>query len=166
MVLDVKDAATWSAEMTKTKTKLAVVDFYATWCGPCKTVAPMFAQLSAKLEKDATFLKVDVDVLREVAQEAGVKSLPSFGFFFDGKLLELIVGDPRSIESKVKTYADKYNKNPSKSGGYRLGDTTASASSASAAKPAGATGNASAGAGAGAGAGAAPARRNPWADPK
>lgn len=153
VVLEIRDDAGFASALQSAKGKLVVVDFFATWCGPCKVVAPIFDGLSTKYTQECVFLKVDVDQVREVAQAAGVKQLPSFGFYHQGKLLELIVGgDPRSIENKIKTLSEKYAtfafKGP---GNSLLGGSSSAASAAPASKPAAAA--------------AAPARRNPWADP-
>ena len=134
----------------------------ATWCGPCKVVAPIFEQLSNKYSKEAVFAKLDVDKVREAAQSAGVKSLPSFGFFHEGALLELQVGgDPVTLENKIKTLSAKHSSYAFKGAGHSMLGSSSSS-------------------GAGAGAGAVPptkaiganapsapsgGRRNPWADP-
>lgn len=126
-------------------------------------VAPIFEQLSNKYSKEAVFAKLDVDKVREAAQSAGVKSLPSFGFFHDGALLELQVGgDPAALEAKIKTLSAKHSSYAFKGTGHSMLGSSSSSS------------------GAGAGAGAVPhtkaiganapsapsgGRRNPWADP-
>merc|ERR1711964_304767 len=72
--------------------KLVVVDFWATWCGPCGKMAPKFEEF-AKEYSDAIFLKVDVDELDDLAAEHEVSSLPCFKFFMNGKELSKITGD-------------------------------------------------------------------------
>ncbi len=71
--------------------KLVVVDFYAQWCGPCKVIAPRFEQLSAKYP-NVSFVKVDVDVAKDVAQSQGVRAMPTFKLYKNGKQLEEVVG--------------------------------------------------------------------------
>jgi len=123
------------------KGKLVVVDFYATWCAPCKTVAPKYAELSDKPAhaRDTYCCKLDVDKVREVAQEAGVKSLPSFGFYAGGKLLELQVGgDPLALEAKMTSLAAKHASHAFKGQGHSMlgGGGGGGASSAAAANAA------------------------------
>jgi thioredoxin 1 len=60
-----------------------IVDFYAVWCPPCKIIKPFFEQLSLK-HTDVQFVKVDVDVLGDVAQEVGIRAMPTFVLFRNG----------------------------------------------------------------------------------
>jgi thioredoxin 1 len=60
------------------------VDFFATWCGPCKMVAPIVEKLSEKYP-DVTFVKVDVDEVGDLAQRLGIMSIPALYIFKDGK---------------------------------------------------------------------------------
>ncbi|KAJ5104763.1 thioredoxin-like protein [Penicillium alfredii] len=61
-----------------------VIDFYATWCGPCKAVAPKVGEFSDKYE-NVRFIQIDVDKLGSVAQQLGVTAMPTFVFFKDGQ---------------------------------------------------------------------------------
>jgi thioredoxin len=60
--------------------KLVVVDFTATWCGPCQRIAPLFAKLAEELP-EVVFVKVDVDDNDETAQACGISAMPTFQFF-------------------------------------------------------------------------------------
>jgi thioredoxin 1 len=71
--------------------KLVVVDFFATWCGPCKQIAPAFAELSGQ-HKKVVFLKVDVDQCKDLAASYGVSSMPTFLFLRNGKVLSKLAG--------------------------------------------------------------------------
>lgn len=62
---------------------VAVVDFYATWCGPCKMFAPIFEEVSN--DYDINFIKIDVDNYQDIAREYGVMSIPTIILFKDGK---------------------------------------------------------------------------------
>ena len=69
---------------------VVLVDFHAEWCGPCKMLEPTVEEIAA--ETDATVLKVDIDDLRAVAQDAGVRSVPTLAFYKNGEEAERVVG--------------------------------------------------------------------------
>jgi thioredoxin 1 len=68
-----------------------VVDFYATWCGPCKKLSPLFEQLSNEFTT-IKFLKVNVDEAEEVAKHYDVSALPTVLFIKDGEVVSIIKG--------------------------------------------------------------------------
>lgn len=70
---------------------LAVADFFATWCGPCKMLAPIIEELSQELP-DVKFYKIDVDKLRELAVEYSIRGVPTLIFFKNGEIKETVVG--------------------------------------------------------------------------
>lgn len=83
----------------------AMLDFYATWCGPCKTIAPVVEELAESYsEKGVKIGKVDIDVAQELAVKFGIKGVPTLLFFKGGEVVETIVGaQPRNvIESKIE----------------------------------------------------------------
>ena len=71
--------------------KLAVVDFTASWCGPCRVIAPVLADYAKKFP-NVTFLKVDVDEVKEIAEEYEVEAMPTFMFLKEGKIVEKVIG--------------------------------------------------------------------------
>jgi len=71
--------------------KLIVLDWTASWCGPCKKIAPTYEKLSEEYQ-DVLFLKADVDELSDSAGKAGVESMPTFQFIKDGELLHSFAG--------------------------------------------------------------------------
>merc|ERR1711953_849408 len=77
-------------ECLKNNTKV-VVDFYADWCGPCRTAAPVFKELSEK-HTDVCFLKVNVDNASELSDKYGVSSIPHFMSFRDGQKVSETIG--------------------------------------------------------------------------
>lgn len=86
------------------KSKLSIVDFYATWCGPCKAIAPVFEKLAEKIP-EVDFARVDVDQAGDVAQEYAVNAMPTFIMFQDGEKVEAIVGaDLRKIFKGIQKY--------------------------------------------------------------
>eukprot|EP00581_Thalassiosira_minuscula_P013630 CAMPEP_0183724326 /NCGR_PEP_ID=MMETSP0737-20130205/17862_1 /TAXON_ID=385413 /ORGANISM="Thalassiosira miniscula, Strain CCMP1093" /LENGTH=162 /DNA_ID=CAMNT_0025954889 /DNA_START=62 /DNA_END=550 /DNA_ORIENTATION=- len=72
--------------------KLTVVDFTATWCGPCKMIAPIFKELSDEFGSRANFIKVDVDDNPEAAQKYGVSAMPTFLFVKGGEVVDRLMG--------------------------------------------------------------------------
>ena len=75
-----------------------VVDFTATWCGPCQRIAPIFTKLAEEMP-EVCFVKVDVDENEEVAQECGVESMPTFQFYKSGLKVHEFSG---ASEDKIK----------------------------------------------------------------
>ncbi|UZQ31236.1 MAG: thioredoxin [Spiroplasma phoeniceum] len=71
--------------------KLTLVDFYADWCGPCKMIAPIINEL-AKTLSDVNFIKVNVDVLQDLAQHYGILSIPTLITFQNGNELKRKTG--------------------------------------------------------------------------
>uniref|UniRef100_A0A7N8YI91 Thioredoxin n=1 Tax=Mastacembelus armatus TaxID=205130 RepID=A0A7N8YI91_9TELE len=81
--------------------KLVVVDFSATWCGPCKKIAPEYEDLSKKPEnKNVVFLKVDVDEAEDVSTDCGISCMPTFHFYKNGKKLHIYT-KPTGSESGI-----------------------------------------------------------------
>ena len=73
------------------KEKLVIVDFFATWCGPCKMLSPVIDELSNKYP-DITFVKIDVDECPNISREYGVMSVPTLLKFEDGNLVDKKIG--------------------------------------------------------------------------
>ena len=71
---------------------LAVVDFWATWCGPCRMVAPILDQLAGEYDGKAKVTKVDVDSNQTTASRFNIRSIPTVLFFQDGKIVDQVVG--------------------------------------------------------------------------
>ena len=68
-----------------------VVDFFATWCGPCKMLSPVMDEISNELS-DINFYKVDVDKNEDIAREYGIMSIPTIIIFENGKVVNSLVG--------------------------------------------------------------------------
>lgn len=84
--------------------KLTVVDFFATWCGPCKMISPMIESLAAS-KPNVNFAKVDVDRTPDVMQAYPVKAMPTFFFFKNGNVVEKFEGaDINSISRLVQEH--------------------------------------------------------------
>ncbi|KAJ9162641.1 hypothetical protein P3X46_022400 [Hevea brasiliensis] len=85
--------------------RLAILYFTATWCGPCRYVSPLFTNLATKYPK-TVFLKVDIDDARDVAGKWNISSVPTFFFIKNGKEIDKVVGaDKNGLERKIEQYA-------------------------------------------------------------
>ena len=82
-----------------------VIDFWATWCGPCRMVAPIIEELANEYDGKVTIGKCDVEEADEIAAEFGIRSIPTIVFMKGGKVLDKIVGaaSKSKIEDKIKT---------------------------------------------------------------
>jgi thioredoxin 1 len=89
-VLELTDA-TFDQEMADFE-GLTVVDFWAPWCGPCRTVAPVIEELAEEMESEVRFVKVNVDESPNIAQRFQVRSIPTIGFFMGAEPVGAVVG--------------------------------------------------------------------------
>merc|ERR1712146_280452 len=84
--------------------KLVVVDFTASWCGPCQRIAPVFVKLAEEMP-EVVFVKVDVDENDEVAEECGISAMPTFQFYKSGAKVHEFSG---ADESKIRAAIAKF----------------------------------------------------------
>jgi len=69
-----------------------LVDFWATWCGPCKAIAPVVEELANKYQGKIKFSKMDIDEHQNTPQQYGIRSIPTLLLFKGGQVVEQIVG--------------------------------------------------------------------------
>jgi thioredoxin len=81
---------------------VALVDFWAEWCGPCKMQLPIIEEFSSEMDGKATVGKVNVDEQLELAQSFGIQSIPTLILFKDGKPVKKLIG----LHSKESLYEE------------------------------------------------------------
>ncbi|MBQ9216064.1 MAG: thioredoxin [Prevotella sp.] len=84
--------------------KLLVVDFWATWCGPCRLVAPIMEELAQKYDGEVVIGKCDVEENEDLALEFGIRNIPTILFFKNGEIVDKMIG----AQSKAK-FEEKIN---------------------------------------------------------
>ncbi len=91
-------------ETLKAQGKPMVVDFWATWCGPCRMVGPYIEQLAEEYADSVIIGKVDVDQEQDLAVQFGVRNIPTILFIKDGQIVDKQIGAaPKStLEQKLK----------------------------------------------------------------
>jgi thioredoxin 1 len=86
---------------------LAVVDFWASWCAPCRMIAPHLDALAIEYQGKAKVVKVDVDTNIKTSTKFNVRSIPAILFFKDGKLIDQVIGNvgKPALAEKFKQHA-------------------------------------------------------------
>ncbi|KAJ2924362.1 hypothetical protein H1R20_g12740, partial [Candolleomyces eurysporus] len=88
--------------------KPVVIDFWATWCGPCRLISPIFEKMAADSKHSGVeFYKVDVDKQEEISREVGIRAMPTFIYFKDGeKKGDLLGANPTGLQTLVSKAAE------------------------------------------------------------
>jgi thioredoxin 1 len=76
----------------ETNNGIVLADFFATWCGPCKMIAPVLEELDQDMGKQVKIVKIDVDQNQETANKFGIMSIPTLLVMKDGKVVDTLVG--------------------------------------------------------------------------
>jgi thioredoxin len=103
--------------------KVAVIDFYADWCGPCRSLAPILDRIAADSGGLIVIGKVNVDQNRELATRQGVRSIPDVRIFRDGREVDRFVGAPN--ETQVRARIEVHTKGLSPAGPAAQGQAPA-----------------------------------------
>ncbi len=72
--------------------ELLIVDFWATWCGPCQQFAPTFKQVTAQLEPKARFIKIETEKEQAISAKYNIRSIPTLAIFKNGKEIDRVSG--------------------------------------------------------------------------
>ncbi|XP_062546431.1 thioredoxin-2 [Armigeres subalbatus] len=107
MVYIVKDGADFDSRLEAAGDKLVLVDFFATWCGPCKVIAPKLDELQAKHADRVVIIKVDVDECEELAIKYNISSMPTFLYIKNKDVVYQFSGaNAERLETLILKYSE------------------------------------------------------------
>ncbi len=97
----------FSKQIVKSKTPV-ILDVYATWCGPCRKMKPIFEEVSNEFTGKIVFAKMDFDKEPTLSQKLGVNVLPTFIIYHNGQVIQKVVGS-QTKENLIKTLNELLN---------------------------------------------------------
>lgn len=106
MVREIQSKQEFDVLLAESGDKLVVIDYTATWCGPCRAIAPEFERLSQKYSDSCVMVKVDVDKCSTVARAAGISAMPTFQFYKQGQKMDGFRG---ASAAKLEEFIQKYS---------------------------------------------------------
>ncbi|KAG4939906.1 hypothetical protein JHK82_045616 [Glycine max] len=105
-LITTKESWDQKLDQARKESKIVIANFSATWCGPCKVIAPHYCELSVKYPS-IMFLLVDVDELADFSTSWDIKATPTFFFLKDGKEVDKLVGANKpELEKKIVVVND------------------------------------------------------------
>jgi thioredoxin 1 len=95
------NAESWDKEVLQSQ-KLVMVDFWATWCAPCRIIAPTVEELAKEYKGRAKFVKVNTDENSDLASRYNIRGIPTLMFIKNGQVVDQIVGAVPKSQLKAK----------------------------------------------------------------
>lgn len=89
-------------ESLKNGAEPLVVDFWATWCGPCRMIGPVISKLAEEYDGKITVAKCDVEECEDIAVELGIRNVPTILFFKGGEVVDKLVGAANKVKIQEK----------------------------------------------------------------